>query len=116
MINNGTTSHTTPHSDCMRDQRVHEVSISLANELTVGSNHQGSSYEKCGTENGTKKLCLSQTAVVQQTGMILLPVRALTHEDIAILFIPEYANLYSFQENLKSWAMEDRTMMDYSIS
>lgn len=98
MLDSGTTTHITPYGDRVENKKVHEVSITLADESTVSSSHCGVRKVKFMADDGPHKISLSKTLVVPNAGMSLLSVPALTKKDIGVFFMPGFAVMYDLSD------------------
>ena len=100
MLDSGTTSHLTPLANRVQSKTVCNIPISLADDPTVHSSHKGIRKVTIATDGSPRKASLSDTVVVLNAGMSLLPVPSLVRKDIGVLFMPKKAVLFDLLDDM----------------
>lgn len=99
MLDSGTSSHMTPHSERVSERIACDVPISLADNSTVQAKYKGKRSVTWIGQDGTVKVGLTNTLVSPKLSCSLLSVPALVRKGIAVLFVPGKAILVDVEND-----------------
>lgn len=99
ILDSETVSHWTPNEDRLHSVTECSVEIHLEDNSTVSAKEQGASPVSWLTDQGYKKVNLSETIIAPNLSKSLLSVPTLSRKNRAVLFMPKVATLFDLKDN-----------------
>lgn len=99
MLDSGTTSHLTASASRIKHKQVTDITINLADNLSIKATEKGTRTVKWKTSHGKRGIHLSNTLVVPSLAMSLLSVPSLLEKNIGVLFLPSKAVLIDLEDD-----------------
>lgn len=87
MLDSGTTSHMTPHSNWLNKTSVCNIEVKLSDDSIIEAKAKGVRSVEWKTETGTRKVDLSEILHVPKLSASFLSVPTLANKNNAVLFL-----------------------------